>query len=98
MQETLDKDNLFDFKMLEKQRGFLVYVTRTYPALTPFILQLTVGGPIETLMGGSYQENSQPTLRTRSLKPMTCTRTKYKGSPNSSQIVVITLLCRTTPA
>jgi len=31
IQTILDHDNVFDFKTLEKQRGLLVYVTRTYP-------------------------------------------------------------------
>ncbi len=44
MQEQLKQDNWFDFKTLEKQRGFLVYLTRTYPALVPFLkgIHLTV--------------------------------------------------------
>jgi hypothetical protein len=44
IQTILDHDNVFDFKTLEKQRGFLVYVTRTYPALVPFLkgIHLTV--------------------------------------------------------
>jgi hypothetical protein len=50
MQETLDKDNLFDFKMLEKQRGFLVYLACTYPALTPFLKGIR-------LMVDSWQSN-----------------------------------------
>lgn len=37
MQQTLASSGEFDFKELEKQRGFLVYVTRTYPALVPFL-------------------------------------------------------------
>jgi hypothetical protein len=44
MQAVLERDAVFDFKTLEKQRGFLVYVTRTYPALVPFLkgIHLTV--------------------------------------------------------
>jgi hypothetical protein len=37
IRSILDSGGVFDFKTLEKQRGFLVYVTRTYPALVPFL-------------------------------------------------------------
>ncbi|MFN9980038.1 MAG: hypothetical protein ACK53Y_09005, partial [bacterium] len=58
IQTILDHDNVFDFKTLEKQRGLLVYVTRTYPL--PWFLSSkasiswwTVGVPIAILTDGA---------------------------------------------
>jgi hypothetical protein len=44
IQAVLEQGTEFDFKKLEQQRVFLVYVTRTYPALKPFLkgIHLTV--------------------------------------------------------
>jgi len=40
----LECSGCFDFKTLERHRGFLVYITRTYPALTPYLkgIHLTI--------------------------------------------------------
>jgi len=37
MQASLVRDATFNHKDLEQKRGFLVYITRTYPSLTPFL-------------------------------------------------------------
>jgi hypothetical protein len=37
MLQTVRAGSHFDHKEMEKQRGFLVYVTRTYPALVPYL-------------------------------------------------------------
>jgi len=37
MLQTVRTGRPFDHKEMEKQRGFLVYVTRTYPALVPYL-------------------------------------------------------------
>ena len=37
MQNTLEHNSVFHHKTLEKQRGFLVYVARTYPSLVPYL-------------------------------------------------------------
>jgi hypothetical protein len=41
---TLERSGCFNFKTLEHHRGFLVYITRTYPALTPYLkgIHLTI--------------------------------------------------------
>jgi len=40
------KDDSLDFKALEKKRGFLIYVTRTYPSMVPYLkgIHLTLDG------------------------------------------------------
>lgn len=40
------KDGRLDFKELERKRGFLIYVTRTYPSMVPYLkgLHLTLDG------------------------------------------------------
>jgi hypothetical protein len=44
MQHTLDMDSVFCHKVLEQYRSFLVYVTRTYPSMVPYLkgLHLTL--------------------------------------------------------
>eukprot|EP00980_Cylindrotheca_fusiformis_P026387 scaffold16048_cov85-Cylindrotheca_fusiformis.AAC.1 len=39
-------DHSLDFKQLEKKRGFLIYVTRTYPSMVPYLkgIHLTLDG------------------------------------------------------
>jgi hypothetical protein len=46
LQELKDNDGWLDHKTLERRRGFLLYVTRTYPALVPYIkgMHLTLDG------------------------------------------------------
>eukprot|EP00980_Cylindrotheca_fusiformis_P019180 scaffold6510_cov122-Cylindrotheca_fusiformis.AAC.2 len=40
------KEGSLDFKALEKKRGFLIYVTRTYPSMVPYLkgIHLTLDG------------------------------------------------------
>jgi hypothetical protein len=46
LDELIKQDGWMDHKTLERRRGFLLYVTRTYPALVPYIkgMHLTLDG------------------------------------------------------
>jgi hypothetical protein len=35
--ELKNSDGILDFKALERKRGFLIYVTRTYPSMVPYL-------------------------------------------------------------
>jgi hypothetical protein len=37
MRDTLQETDLIDHKTLESYRGFLVYISRTYPSITPYL-------------------------------------------------------------
>jgi hypothetical protein len=46
LREMEDNGNILDHKILERRRGFLLYVTRTYPAMVPYLkgIHLTLDG------------------------------------------------------
>jgi hypothetical protein len=37
IQTSIQESNMIDHKVLESYRGFLVYISRTYPAITPYL-------------------------------------------------------------
>jgi len=37
IRDSLEKDDIIDFITLESYRGFLVYISRTYPFITPYL-------------------------------------------------------------
>jgi hypothetical protein len=37
IKDALKDDDTIDFKTLESYRGFLIYISRTYPSITPYL-------------------------------------------------------------
>jgi hypothetical protein len=37
IKDSLKEDGIIDFKILESYKGFLIYISRTYPSITPYL-------------------------------------------------------------